>query len=190
VRRSFLLVPAVVVLVGGLAACSDKATGQPVAQSPTNTQPGSGGPFPTGQAGTTSSEPSVAAGPLKGVSPCSLLSAAEVADLQAGPSKETTVNGSRGCDFEKGQGYALSVSIWDELGLDRVVATGGIKSVPDVGSHKAVQAKGGIDACIIAVEVTKTSRVDSIVTTTDGNDQKSCDLALQVAKLVEPRLPR
>jgi hypothetical protein len=190
VRRSFLLVPAVIVLVGGLVGCSDKATGQPVPQATPGTSSGSGGPFSTVPGGTTSSGSTVAPGPLKDVSPCSLLSAAEVANLHAGASKETNVNGSRGCDFEKGTGFALSVSIWDDLGLDDVLATGGKKSIADVGGHKAVQAKGGIDACVIAVELTKTSRVDSIVTTTDGNDQKSCDLALQVAKLVEPRLPK
>jgi uncharacterized protein DUF3558 len=127
---------------------------------------------------------------MKDVSPCSLLSATEVTDLHAGASKEETINNTRACRFVKGQGFVMSVGILDELGLDDVVANGAITPVPTVGSHKAVQWKGGLDSCAVSVEVTKTSRVDAVGTSVDGNDQKSCDLALQVAKLVEPRLPK
>jgi hypothetical protein len=109
--------------------------------------------------------------------------------LHAGQGKEETINGSRLCRFSQGEGFAMSVGIFDDLGLDDVVANE-IKPVPAVGSHKAVQGTTPLGGGVVVIEVTKTSRVDITGTTVDANKQKSYDLALRVAKLVEPRLPK
>ncbi|MBP2320955.1 hypothetical protein JOF56_001340 [Kibdelosporangium banguiense] len=81
----------------------------------------------------------------------------------------------------------MSVAIFDELGLDDLVARGTPKPVT-VGNRKALQSIGGIDTCAISIELTNTSRVDT-QGTAGGDEQKSCDIALKVARLVEPKLP-
>jgi hypothetical protein len=121
------------------------------------------------------------------VAPCSLLTSAEVTALQAGPSKEETLNKGRSCRFTKGDGFVMSVVIFDELGLDDLVAQGPPKPVA-VGNRKAVQSIRGIDTCAISLELTKTSRVDT-QGTAGRDEEKSCELALRVARLVEPKLP-
>jgi hypothetical protein len=124
---------------------------------------------------------------MANIAPCSLLTSAEVAELQAGPSKEQTLNNARACRFTEAEGFTMSVAIFDELGLDDLVSRGTPKEVT-VGKRKALQSIGGIDTCAISIEVTKTSRVDT-QGTAGGDEQKSCDIALRVARLVEPKLP-
>jgi hypothetical protein len=189
-RRSLLLIPVVAVLAGAMTACTDRATGQAVSTETTRST-GSSGPFsasPT-RPGTTTSQPGAAASPLKDTDPCSLISDAEAAALRAGPGTNETLNNARVCQFKDADGFSMSVGIFDDLGLNDVVANGPIKPVPTVGRHKAVQSMGGIRTCAISIEVTPTSRVDTTGTTNQPDDQKSCAIALQVAKLVEPRLP-
>jgi hypothetical protein len=121
------------------------------------------------------------------ISPCSLLSSADLAALRAGPSTEERLNNARACSFYKADGFTMGVAIFDELGLDDLVSRGTPKEVT-VGKRKALQSIGGIDTCAISIEVTKTSRVDT-QGTAGGDEQKSCDIALRVARLVEPKLP-
>jgi hypothetical protein len=124
---------------------------------------------------------------MANVAPCSLLSPAEVAELQAGPSKEEKLNNARACSFYEADGFTMGVAIFDELGLDDLVAQGSPKPVT-VGNRKALQSIRGIDTCAISIELTKTSRVDT-QGTAGRDEQKSCELALRVARLVEPKLP-
>jgi Protein of unknown function (DUF3558) len=190
-RRSFLQVLALVAFAGAMSGCTETATGQPVAQQ-IDSPAGSNNPFPTGsEAPVTSSsaEPGVPASPMKDVSPCSLLSAVEVADLGAGQSKEETINGARVCGFDNGQGFAMSVGIWDDLGLDDLVADD-LKPVQMIGNHRARQGTAPLGGGVVAIEVTRTSRVDVTASSVDGDKQKSYELAMRVAKLVEPKLPR
>jgi hypothetical protein len=191
VRRSVLLIPVAAVLVSVLASCSNKDPGQAVPAGTPSGPAGSGGPFPTGSGSTSASgsQPSAPAGPLKDTKPCSLLSASDIAELQAGQGTEETLNNVRTCRFVHAAGFAVSVGILDDLGLDDVTTYGSVKPVPTVGQHKAVQSMRGVDTCAISIEVTKTSRVDTQGTSDDGNVQKACDLALHVARLVEPKLP-
>jgi hypothetical protein len=64
-----------------------------------------------------------------------------------------------------------------------------VKQLPDIGKHKAVQnpAKQG-GACSVIIGVTDTSRV-TMTAVAGVNLQKGCELALQMAQLVEPELP-
>jgi hypothetical protein len=48
--------------------------------------------------------------------------------------------------------------------------------------------RGG-DTCAVSIELTKTSRVDTQGTDDSGNKQRACDLAMNLARLVEPKLP-
>lgn len=191
-KRSLLLVPVVIVLVGGLVSCSDGTPGQPLPAQTTGAT-GSGGPFPTGATktpSTASSQPNASASPLKDVQPCSLLSPAEAAGLRAGSGTAQRLNNARTCRFLQAEGFSMSVAIFDELGLDDIVAKGAIMPVPTVGKHKAARWIGGVDTCAISMEITKTTRVDAQGTSDDGNEQKSCEIAMQVAKFVEARLPQ
>jgi hypothetical protein len=124
---------------------------------------------------------------MANVAPCSLLTSAETAELRAGPGKDQTLNQGRACLFQEASGFSMTVAIFDELGLDDLVAQGPPKPVT-VGNRKAVQSIRGIDTCAISIELTKTSRVDT-QGTAGGDEEKSCDIALRVARLVEPRLP-
>jgi hypothetical protein len=189
VRRSLQLIPVVVVLACGLTACSEQSPGQAVGSETTrSTSTGSGGPFSTGPTKTSISQPSAAPSPIKDTKPCSLLSAAEVAELRAGQSVEERLNKARSCNFDKGQGFALGVAIFDELGMDDITGRTQPTPVPTVGKHKAVRWIGGIDSCVISLEVAKTTRVD-VQAAANGNEQKSCEIALQAAKYVEQKLP-
>jgi hypothetical protein len=188
--RSFLLVSVAVTLGVALTACSDKTTGQPQADSSTqSTTSGSGGPFSTesGIPNTTSSQPGASDSPVKDTKPCTLLSTDEATGLQAGAGTEQSVNNARACRYLNAQGFSLAVAIYDSLGLGDVTAQGEVKPISDVGKHKAVQWIGVLDTCVVSLEVTSTSRVD--VQATSGKDQqKACGIALQAAKLVEPKL--
>ena len=124
---------------------------------------------------------------MANVSPCSLLTSAEVASLQSKPGREETLNKGRSCRFTENDGFVMSVAIFDELGLDDLVARNTPKPVT-LGARKALQSIGGIDTCAISIELTKTSRVDTLGTA-NGDEEKSCAIALRVARLVEPKLP-
>jgi Protein of unknown function (DUF3558) len=190
--RSILLIPAAAMVLGALVSCSNQDPGQAVAADTTSATPGSGGPFPTGSSSTGTSKSqsnSASSSPLKDTKPCSLLSASDVSALQAGSGKEEQLNNARACRFLEAKGFVMSVAIFDDLGLGDVTTYGEVKPVPTVGAHKAVQSMRGVDTCAISIEVSKTSRVDVQGTSDDGSAQKSCDLALRVARLVEPKLP-
>jgi hypothetical protein len=118
-----------------------------------------------------------------------LLTAAEVTELQAGLGKEQKLGKARACSFEDAPDFDLGVAIFDDLSIDDVAAVNReVKPLPNIGRHRAVQSIGGIDTCGVSIEVTKTSRVDTLGTA-GGDERKSCDIALRVAKLVEPKLP-
>ncbi len=73
--------------------------------------------------------------------------------------------------------------------MDDIASAGQVTQLPDVGKHKATQWTGAIRACVVTLGLTKTSRVD--VQGIAGTDtKKTCDLALQVAKLAEAGLPQ
>jgi len=179
----------ILALLVALTACSDQATGVPIAGETTSRSPTTGGPFPStpGGSGIANTDTSRSKGPMANTTPCSLLSPTEVAELQAGPSKEEKLNNARACSFYEAKGFTMGVAIFDELGLDDLVAQGAPKPV-SVGNRKAVQSIRGIDTCAISIELTKTSRVDT-QGTAGGDEQRSCDIALRVARLVEPKLP-
>ncbi|WP_245378173.1 DUF3558 family protein [Kibdelosporangium banguiense] len=179
----------VLALLAALTACSDQATGVPTAGVTTPRSTTAGGPFPStpSRSADTGGAANRPKGPMADVAPCSLLTSTEVAELQAGPSKEETINKARACRFTEAKGFTMSVAIFDELGLDDLVARGTPKPVT-VGNRKALQSIGGIDTCAISIELTNTSRVDT-QGTAGGDEQKSCDIALKVARLVEPKLP-
>lgn len=110
----------------------------------------------------------------------------------SGAGEERKIGSARTCRWRKrgpSETIIFGVDIWDTAGIDDVPDDVTINPLPDIGSHKAVQgpAKQG-GSCTVFMAVTDSSRVGTTVTA--GTDvQKGCELALQMAKLVEPKLP-
>jgi len=189
VKRSSALI-AIVVLSGLTTACSETATGLPLpASTPTSTIPESGGPFSGTPEPPATSEEVIPPGPLKDVEQCSLLTPTEINDLHAGTPKSERLNNARACRFTEGKGFVVSFAIFDEAGLTEILAASPPTPVPTVGRHKAVWNMRGGDTCAVSIELTKTSRVDFQGTDDRGSPQRGCDLAMNLARLVEPKLP-
>jgi hypothetical protein len=179
-------------LVGGLAACATSTSGQAVPENPAAGTTQTGSPSTR----TTSSRPTAGAGPLAEVDPCSLLDSAAKAKFGiTGNGKPRTIGISRGCQWSVRQGSTVTTV----YGFDIGILTAGmndfpdnvpVKKLPDIGKHQAVQTQegGGPGTCLIALAVTEKSRVDNTVVVS-GNTQKACELAMELAKQVEPKLP-
>jgi hypothetical protein len=80
------------------------------------------------------------------------------------------------------------VGLWSDLGLADMVINGPTRDIT-IGSHQARRQEQEKNAlCLVAVGVTGNSRVD-IAVNKDGPMASLCDLAVEVATLVEPKLP-
>jgi hypothetical protein len=81
------------------------------------------------------------------------------------------------------------VGIFDKLGLDKEIAGAtDRRPVPPVGRHQAQQWMFS-DTCVVTMAVGPSSSVDAAVIDSDHNDQRSCEIAMKLARLVEPKLP-
>lgn len=170
------LVAAVLLAV---SACTGSTPGDPKPTPDTGSS--------TSSEGTTSSPTSTkATGSLADTDPCSLLTRSEaeqvMGPLNAEPTPEK-VGSAKGCAF-KPKLASLSVDIRTNVGLTGVQAPGEVTDVP-IGRHQAKKFVAAGGSCIVAVGVTSSSRVD--VTLNGQGDP--CPRALQIAELVEPKLP-
>jgi hypothetical protein len=192
-RRTLLLPAILAMLTAGVAACKTNTVGEPSA----STDPTSAArpTLPRGGGTNTGPRSTIARlnptdSPIRSTEPCTLLTASEVTEIGAGPGKrnaDTSSGTSRSCEFVASGNFNLRVIIFDVLGTKDVQATGEIKTLPPIGKHQAVQGVFGT-ACAVSVAVSATSRVDAVVSA-DGNTSKGCEIAMQVARLVEPKLP-
>ena len=191
VRRSVLLVSALALVLGFAPACSSKTSGSAV---PDGSAGGQTTTTTTGRGSTTPPRTSTSGGnsPITGKDPCSLLTASAKTQLGlSGNGQRSNLGGQPGCKWQRrdtsGDLFLFAVDIIGNLGVKDVPP--GSKTLPDIDGHKAVQASdlSGPGSCTVAIGVTEKSRVDSsVVAGTDS--QKSCDLALQTAKLVASEL--
>ncbi len=173
------------IVVGG---CSTEAPGT-AAPVPDETPAATEASKP--QRGSSTAGPSVATpsseSPLDGVAPCSLLSDAErgTLGLKSTP-KPKDLDDRRSCQFSE-DGFTAGVNVFYRLGLDSVEASNiGVKSVPIVGKHKALQSMFGI-SCAITMEISTTAIVSASASA--GTDARSCEIAMKIAELIEPKLP-
>jgi hypothetical protein len=187
-----LLVPMLVALVGGVGACSDATNGSPVAGgTTTDNEPTTGRTTP--RTPTTTSKSGSGASPIKDTDPCSLLTAQGQSQLGVSDGQKSQVGSGRKCQWRmRGPSDTtfFSVIIYDNLGIKDLPPDLNPKALPDVGSHKAVQDTDSNNPgnCAVIMDVTESSRVSaSVLIGTDTN--KACDLAMQLAQLVEPELP-
>jgi hypothetical protein len=185
-----LLVSVLAALLAGLTACSSKTDGSAVV-----------GDEPTGNPTTTSrttrpSRPPTTSNTNAGAlpsDPCSLLTAQAQTQLGISGGERGDVGSARGCKWRlRGpeETYFFSVDIRDSVGIKDIPASSNPKPLPDIGGHKAVQLSGfgGPGSCSVALGVGDSSTVTHSVTA-GTNLQKACELALQMARLVEPELP-
>lgn len=195
-RKSVLATVTLLVAVVSLAACTNETKG-------TATPGGSGAPSESSRptipgGGTASSDRpspsktgSSGESPVAGTDPCELLTSADVAALAVGPSKgeKGLDSTSRACVWnstDQGE-YTIRVQIFDTRGLKEIQASGPVEQLSGIGKHKAVRYPFGT-LCAVGIAITETSRVEA--TGASGNNkQRACQVATQVAQLIEPKLP-
>ncbi|MFB9299236.1 DUF3558 domain-containing protein [Kibdelosporangium philippinense] len=175
----------------GVVACNAETAGTPTASLNTPAaRPTVPGESKSGT--TTTSRPDTGSNLLEGIDPCSLLSASERAQVGVaeGQPRDTVLDTTRSCEFVASGEFNLRVNTFGARGIKDVVANRGeIKPTPKVGRHDAVQSFGGINSCAITIAISDTSRVDSVAAHNREGDAKSCEIALQVVRLIEPKLP-
>lgn len=189
VMRTALL-PLLVALAVGLVGCSDKTAGNAQPSDQTTEESSPEPTEPTGR--TTSSKPSSGDSPLADLNPCEW-SAEGAAQLGVkGEGEERKVGSARTCRYRLdgatvADSFTISVGLYDTLGLKDLPSDANQTPVPTVGKHEAVKRLGAAGGCAIIMAVTDSSRADTSFT--GGDQQKACDLALQLAKAIEPKLP-
>jgi hypothetical protein len=124
--------------------------------------------------------------PLKNTDPCTLLTRSEAQGLEAtGGTKRQKIGSADTCLWNP-KDSSLIVGIRTNVGLSGVQATGAITDIT-IGNHQAKKLMGAGGSCVVAIGVTSSSRVD--VTLNGPSKTDPCPPALQVAQLVEPKLP-
>ncbi|WP_231499871.1 DUF3558 family protein [Saccharothrix sp. NRRL B-16314] len=94
------------------------------------------------------------------------------------------------CGAEFSATVSVSIKAQPELAIADAVGDGK-KTDTSIGSRKArlVEAPGTKTSCLVAVEVSPTSRVD-VISSSDNSLQAACDAATKVATAIEPKLPK
>ncbi|WP_156093968.1 DUF3558 family protein [Lentzea aerocolonigenes] len=166
------------------------AVGAAVTLSACSGGPSTGTPRPATETTTTTS---TSAGKdttsLAETDPCSLLTSSEASELGAsGTPKREKVGTADVCKWRKPGEGNFDVSVRANLGLAEVKPDGGQIADLTVGSRKAKKVSGdGSGVCIIALDVSSSSRVD--VSALGRPNEDSCPVALKLAELVDPKLP-
>ncbi|MCP2179250.1 DUF3558 family protein [Prauserella alba] len=132
---------------------------------------------------------------LAGIDPCSLLKANELSKYGNFPQGSPgNVGVGKQCDFQKTREGAadstlvVSVNVRADQGLDDAQDMGqGVERAENDGREYARIPSEG--SCTIAIGVSESSRVDVYAGTTAGT-QKSCEIADEVAAMVEQKLPQ
>lgn len=165
-----------------VSACTGSTTGDP---KPT---PGTGDSASSTNSQDTTSSPTSTkpSGSLAETDPCSLLTRSE-AEQVMGPLKEDPkpekLGSSQTCGFSP-KLASLSVGTRTNVGLAGVQAPGEVADLT-IGGHQAKKFVAAGGSCIVAIGVSSSSRVDVVL----NGQGDSCPRALQIAELVEPKLP-
>lgn len=162
--RYLLVLPVLLIAGLGVSACT-------------------GGQDQGGSTTTSAPLPSPADNPVAAIDPCGLLTNSEVSRLgltSRGPESSPT---SRGCGWSKGASYSFGIYVDPTQGLD--VLRGKTSTSVSLASHDAIQTASGID-CLVDIAITKTS---SVGISAEGDVSTVCQVAVQYAALIEPKLP-
>ncbi|EIE97871.1 DUF3558 domain-containing protein [Saccharomonospora glauca] len=182
----FALLPALALLVL-TTACGDGTEG--IAQSDPSTEP-----TPQSQSPSTAPTKSGLSATLE---PCELLipdaDMARYGSFHEGRYREAA--GARLCSWQRQDdataksGLVISVGVRDSQSVDTLTDVGGGINSGEVNGRSAAEAPDPrYGSCTLAVAVDDHSRVDIGITAMDDVNA-ACDVAREVAYLVEPRLP-
>lgn len=165
-----------------LAGCSGGEGGTPSPETTTT---------PTKATGT--SQPPSTSTPSGGGSALADFDSCGVLESVAGQFGLTEIEevGAQECQAEYSASAGVTLKAWPELGVAE--ATGGPNaeiSDTQVSGRKAklVEKAFSSSACMIAIEVGPTSRVD-VIASANVSLEEACDAATKVATAVEPKLP-
>lgn len=185
------LLAATAALLVLLSGCSERTEGSPT--------PSSGTTFdrtitadPTEPTEPTESSSGVEEpSGLADVDPCGLVDQAGLGSLGLTGGEEKTLGEARVCRYRHdgptlNESFTVSVELFDTRGLADIVGTD-VKQLPKIGGHDASSFIGPTGSCGVSLGVGEESRVDN--TAVGGDQQQGCQLAAQLAALVEPKLP-
>jgi hypothetical protein len=178
-RTSGRVVAGFIALVA-LAGCSETKAGTPQASgddTSVSATPGSG-------RATTPSATSPATGTIE---PCELLSSADTAALGVGTGKpKTLASGTKTCDWSASGKFGISL-LASKKGLSGLNGEN-----VDLPKHKAIKTSSPDDpgSCAVVVGISDTASVivTSVLNTAGSLDQ-TCPRAIDVAKIIDPKLP-
>ena len=150
-------------------------------------------PGPTGSTSTeqtskttTSTKPSAGGDALADFDPCAVLNSV-AAQLNL---TEIEEEGGDTCLAHYSSTVSFSLSAHPELGIEDAVSSGEKSDIP-VGSRKGKLVKSPTtkSSCLVAIEVTPTSRVD-VGASANASLDEACEAATKVAEAIEPKLPK
>jgi hypothetical protein len=190
--KRVVAISALAALSLGLAGCGGGAVaGQPSAGGGATGATVAPSSAPTASGGSSPSSGSSGGGSLSSEQACSLVSSADLQQLNASSPPSNGMTGpAKDCEIDTASGLVQVTII--ELGLSQLQPQGPITDVT-VGGHQAKKMPSSSDNehCTIAIGVSDSSRVDVDVETgsLDGPAVDACTFATQAAQLVEPHLP-
>jgi hypothetical protein len=182
VRRPLVAVAAAFLVL--LAGCAETTQGSP---SPGGSAPADPTTAETTEETTTSEQP---AG-LADVDPCELLDATDLAALQLTGGEGKTVGSARVCRWQRdgatlNETFTVSAEVFDNQGLG-ALNTPDVQELPAIGGHDAAKFTDATGTCGVSLGVGDSSRVDN--TAVGGDQQLGCQIAEQLATIVERKLP-
>ncbi|MBC6447202.1 DUF3558 family protein [Actinokineospora xionganensis] len=192
VRRSTLVLSCAVAALISIGGCTSPTSGTATPTGDVTSEPTSTGGSSTKTFKPTSST-KVPDSPLADARPCDLLTSSAASAIKvAGAGSDDEVGRGRICLWtipaESLRDRAnFTIAIFDTLGVKDIKAKGEVKTIPNIGKHEARQWVGIADNCVFSLAVGPSTRVD--VLTSSASLEKSCAIAEQAAKLVEPELP-
>lgn len=174
-----------------VAGCTAVEVGSPIAGGSTPVLPATTTMFP-------SSDPSDAPGGdgVASVDPCALLTEEELSQYGEfkEPSPDQLPSGARACDLDRvpsidNRGPILGFVVRGDRGVDdfRDLGSGVDRGQLDSGREFAREGAENNKDCTMALAVGEQARVDIEVF---GARSNACDVAAELAEIVDPRLPQ
>lgn len=138
----------------------------------------------------TTSAPSSAAPISASIEPCDLISAEDLAHVGEFESEYSEDGSARSCYWQRsavggGDVFTFALSVRDTQSIETVKDNGGGLHADEVNQRPAVATEDpNLGDCTFAMKIDDSSRIDITVTGEDG-----CEIAKEIAGMVEPRLP-
>jgi hypothetical protein len=167
-----------------LAGCAQSTQGSPTPGGSTNPATA------TEDTSTTEAPPSSTSAGVASLQPCEILDQADLTTLQLTGGEQKKVGSARVCRYQRdgatlNETYTVSVELYDNQGLTQLNAD--VQPLPPIGGHDAVRYTNATGTCGVSLGVGDDSRVDNAAV--GGDQQQGCQIAEQLATIVERKLP-